>query len=314
MNKTILSSIFLSTILVFAILVTSSALVSASWFSWITGKATTQAETLNVTISDSPPQITAVFPNVATGVAVTPTEAGATYTLINFSVTDPDGYANLLDSTAKINITRTGEIMRTNNTCIRYQQGGNNANYSCTIDLWYFDGAGIWNLSTWISDASYLNSTNSSDNISYSQLQAFVRGPATTTFASISPGISNTTTNNGPLLLNNTGNYAVTAGNLLINSTNLRGETNSTFAIWANNMSVGNQSGSNSCGSQAQNATAMSLDAYANLNTVLNRGNFTYNNGTAQAGLYTCIRFVGNELPSQAYSTSNESGWTLKIQ
>ena len=314
MNKTILTSIFLATIIVSTILITSSSLVSADWFSWITGRATSQGQTLNITISNNAPQITAVFPVVGAGTTVTPTEAGATAVMFNFTVTDNDGYANLLDSTAKMNASRGGEITRTNTSCIRYQQGGNTANYSCSIDMWYFDGNGIWNVTTWISDASFTNATNTTANISYSQLQAFVRGPATTTFASIGPGATNTTANNAPILLNNTGNYAVAAGNLLINATNLRGELNSTLAIWANNMSVGNQSGTNSCGSVIQNATTMTASVYADIKTALERGNFTFNNGTAQRGLYPCIRLVGNELSGQSYSTSIEGSWTIKEQ
>ena len=309
----IFAGIFVMTTLILSVATVSAGL--ADWFNSITGRATSQNIVLNVTVSSSgAPQITNILQwNRTASYTFDPTEAGATYAVINFTAYSPNGYANLLDSTARLNITLSG-VTRTNTTCVRYQQAGNYANYSCTVDLWYFDTNNDWNITASINDSSNTNAQNVSANITFRQLTAIRSGPSPVTFAAIAPGATNATSNNKPYLVNNTGNAAIVGANMKINATNLRGEANNKYAIWAGNMSVGNQTGSNAeCGNP--NSTVMSPSVYTAIGTVLSVGNNTLNDGTTgQRNLYTCIRLAGNELSPQAYSTANESAWTIKVQ
>ena len=120
--------------------------------------------------------------------------------------------------------------------------------------------------------------------------------------------------------MNNTGNKPVIAPNVQINATNLRGEQNSELGIWAGNFSVSTDTGGSCTGPSCIEcgdapSTTMSAGIFTNLTVAnLTRGNYTINNGTGQEGLYFCIKLAGNELTTQAYSTANESAWTVRIE
>ncbi|HVY01632.1 MAG TPA: hypothetical protein VHA12_02620 [Candidatus Nanoarchaeia archaeon] len=297
----------------FALILTLTV-VSAGWtdmFKTITGKATSSPVVVNVTIANVTPQIIRVFQVADQSI----TENSKTMFLINFTAQDGDGWGDLNVTTAKINLTRTGETpVRQNTTCIRYQQGGTQANFSCNLDIWYYDSAGEWNISVFIADNTSRNATNMTTNVTILQTSAFVAGPSAVTFAAISPGAQNTTSNNDPITLNNTGNKPITAGNIQINATDLVGETDNSKAIYANNFSVGTQTGSNDeCGGTG--STLMSKSVFSALSgATLPRGNNSLQDGsTGQEQVYICIVRVGTELTAQSYSTANQGSWTAKI-
>jgi hypothetical protein len=102
-------------------------------------------------------------------------------------------------------------------------------------------------------------------------------------------------------------------GNVQLNTTNLLGETDSSKALYANNFSVGVNTGGSpplECG-----ATTMAASAYTAIGSAsLPKGNFTINDGsTGQEQLYFCLKKAGSELTAQSYSTLNQGSWTLKI-
>ena len=306
--------------IVMVLLLASSA--DASLSDWanqiragITGHATSQSVVVNVSVTTNAPTVT--FVTVVT--PRDPTENGVTGVSVNFTANDADGVGNINDTSALVNITytTTGEGTRTNSTCSKIQSGGTNSNYSCIVNMWYFDIAGTWNVTASIMDASLSLGQNRSTNFTYNSLTAFVLSPASVSFASISPGATNTTSNNDPIILNNTGNYSVTLGNVQMNATNLVGEVTSTQAIYANNMTVGVTTGSNAeCDLSATNQTIrMTKSNFASVtNSTLGRGNNSLNNGiTGQEQLYVCILLAGNELSQQAYSTAGQGSWTVKI-
>lgn len=128
-----------------------------------------------------------------------------------------------------------------------------------------------------------------------------------------SPGATNQTPYNDPLLLNNTGNDVIDALNIKVNSSNLRGETTSTEALWASNFSVDWKTGGSCSGAACVECagTVMARNTLAGIITAnLTKGNFTNNNNnTGQEQLYACLRFAGSELSTQAYSTANATEW-----
>ena len=288
--------------------------VSASLIDWIretlTGKATTATLNLNITVGV--PQIIHVWNYSSTNFI---TEyPGSSSLIINFTIYNPSGFGNLNDSTARINLTRTGEDTRQNNSCIRTESWGTDyANYSCNITMFWYDGNGTWNIGAYIED----NNSNGVSNISEIQKvgpnPALTSSPAILTWSGLASGSKNQTSNNDPVTMNNTGN--VVMGNITINSTDLRGETNPELGLWADNFTVSYANGGTppaECSGTAMSDTVE--ETFTKVATAnLTKGNFTINNGnTGQEQLYFCLREIGAELTTQAYSTKNESAWVVK--
>jgi DNA-directed RNA polymerase specialized sigma24 family protein len=251
-----------------------------------------------------------------------PTENTFTNVVINFTVYDSNGASDLNDSTAMINFTKTNEDLRQNLSCINYQSSGNYANFTCNVPMWWWDGSGSWDITAYIEDNSQNSIINDSSYFYVGLRTAFIVGPSILEWSGISPGGINKTSNNDALLLNNTGNDVIDIGNIEINSTNLLGETNPSYGLWSGNFSVDWQTGGESCIGAAClecAGTQMNLSSgnYVNIGVAnLTKGNYTINDGyTGQEELYFCLRVIGSELAdiNQAYSTSNQGAWTIRI-
>lgn len=299
-------------------LVVMVSLVSAGWGDWwdkITGRATSGNIDFNISV-------TAIAP-VVYNVTFIPSQSitidDMTRLAINFSVNDSDGVANLNDTSAFVNVSIQGASTgRWNGSCLKINSAGFYANYSCTVNVWYFDNAGTWNVTARVGDASGLNGTNTSAVFVLASTLAVTTSPAALTYGSLSPGAVNQTPTNTPIQLNNSGNQNVTAGNIQVNATNLKGEQNQNYAIYAANFSVSeNTTSLVECG--ASTSQLMSRSVYVGIGGAnLSSGNYSVNNGaTGQERLYACLREVGRELPSQAYSTAgpnNDGPWVVKVQ
>jgi hypothetical protein len=284
---------------------------SAGWADWvkktITGKATTTSVEMNVTVGV--PAIIYVWNYSA---AVTPSNAPAITSIhLNFTVYIPSGYIYLNTSLAKINITKTNEAIRQNTTCMQTANWSTNyANFSCNVTLYWWDLNGTWTIGASITDNSSNLATNYTQVQRIGVSQAFVGAPGNITWSAIASGARNQTPTNDPFRLNNTGNAP---SDIQINATNLRGETDAMLGLWANNFTVSGLTGGTppaEC-----NSTLMSSGLLTTLTTAnLTRGNYTINDGSTGAeNLYLCLRIAGAELTTQAYSTRNESYWTVKI-
>ncbi len=308
--------IFISILILLIIPLISAGLFSNVWDK-ITGKAT-QPITVNVTIgipeirniyNDTSPSITAA----ATGLSAGP---GNTSIIINFSVYLGAGVGNLNNASATINFSKSGESLRQNSSCYQYEAGTNTANYTCNITMMWFDGAGTWSIEAFINDTNGNAGSNKSTNFSVGETTGFETGSIT--WPAISPGQTNRTSAVN-LTLNNTGNKIIPVNATQINATNLRGETTSTVAIWAGNISVNwDATGLASCistGGNETKATNLTAGHLVNISMAnLSRGNFTINDGnTGQEIYYFCIKLAGSDLTSQSYSTANEGPWTVKI-
>jgi hypothetical protein len=237
----------------------------------------------------------------------------STDVIVNFTVYDEDGFSDLNDSSAMINFTRNGEALRQNLSCSREATFNNYyANYTCNVTMWWFDGAGTWNVTAAINDIGNLTGQNTSTSFIVNALTGFVEGPSALAWTTINAGATNQTSINDPIILNNTGNQDISAGSIQINATDLIGESNNSLAIYAGNFSASIFTGGNAeCNSTA---TTMSRFVFAALlDASLFRGNYTLNNGTGQQSLYFCVKEAGSELTVQSYSTSSEGAWTVKI-
>ncbi len=257
---------------------------------------------------------------------LTPLEGISTSRQYNFTAYHGSGVQFLNESTATMNLTfvnAVGEVPRVASTCAKFSNGTYNITFTCNLTIWWFDGAGNWNLTATIIDNNSNFITNSSTTVYVGSTTGFVLSPNNLTWASLGAGATNQSSSNDPLVLNNTGNQPVGnasgTSNISVNATNLRGETNNLYSLYANNFSVGPITGScpgpacDECGGGF--AGNFSLSRYANMsNMTLPKGNYSVQDGsTGQEQMFFCLRIVGADLISQAYSTVNMSPWTVKI-
>ncbi|MEK6919250.1 MAG: LamG-like jellyroll fold domain-containing protein [Nanoarchaeota archaeon] len=249
------------------------------------------------------------------------TEAGVTKATFNFTVNDVNGYADVI--IVKANFTN-GTILRSNETCEASGIINSTArNYNCTIGIWYFDSAGTWNVTVYARDSVSNIAQNTTTSFSLAQTAAFIIYPNGTTggtsftFSGINPGETNKTPTNNPLTLNNTGNQPINSG-ISINATNLVGETNNLYSLYAGNFTVGINTGGSpllECGGTG--SSRMTRSVYTEIiGATLPVGNLSAGGGAAQEQLYICLTKAGNEISEQAYSTTGPSStgaWTIKI-
>ncbi len=233
-----------------------------------------------------------------------------------FTAQDSLGVAKLNDTSIIANFTIAGNPVRSNSSCVKVGNiDSNNVNYSCTVNLWYFDTSGTWNIGISINDTSGNAAYNTTQTFTLQQTAAFVISPTSLIWNALVPGIQNQTATNDPIILNNTGNKPITVGNIQINATDLLGETDNSKGIYAENISFSTFTGGSppvECNSTSTNMSTGGFVSIAGAN--LSTGNNSINDGvTGQERLYVCIRTVGSELSSQAYSTSQQGSWTVKI-
>jgi len=308
-------------ILIFSVLIILLVLLLVSvasagvldWFREITGRAATAKLEMNISVGV--PQIIKVY-NDTIGLSAGPIQAKSnTNITVNFSVYSPSGQGNLNFSSAKVNLSSADEDTRTNSTCLNLDAAGDYANFTCQIEMWWWDGAATWTITAYIED----NNTNVAQNLTTTFIigarQGFELGPGNLTWTAIGAGSKNQTAYNDPVILNNTGNYPINAPNIKINATNLRGEEFPNYGLWAGNFSVSHltSAASAECGDSTSDKTVAST--YQGLSPAnLTKGNYTVNDkNTGQEELYFCLLEAGSELVTQAYSTWNESAWTIQI-
>jgi len=302
------------------------ALIAIGYFSGFFGKITTfdtaTSKSVGVNITVGAPVIIEVLNG--TGTMSLSAATLSTSRVINFTVYHGAGSQFLNDSTAYLNITLVGgvgELLR-NNSCTRLNQSANYVTYSCNITMWWWDGAGNWNITAEIEDNNSNVAINSSTTLFVGSTTGFEMSPNNLTWAAMGLGATNQSSNNDPLVLNNTGNQpignATGTSNISINATDLKGETNNIYSLFANNFSAGPVGGScpgaacTECGGGY--AGNFSRNKYANVtNVILPKGNYTKQDGTGQEQIFFCLRIAGYEIISQAYSTVNMTAWTVKI-
>lgn len=242
--------------------------------------------------------------------------------IINFTVYHGAGSQYINDSTARMNLTLVGgvsEVVRNQSgtNCSRIASTANNVTYSCNMTMFWYDGAGDWNVTASITDNNSNMVVNSSTTLYVGSLQGFEIAPTNLSWASVGIGATNQTSANDPLNLTNTGNQVVGnatgTSNISMNATDLKGEVNNIYSLFANNFSYSQSSGVLECGGNSP--YNFSRNMYANMaGSVLSKGNYTIGDATTgRHQLYFCLRIAGAEILAQAYSTVNMTPWTIKI-
>lgn len=275
----------------------------------ISGRSTTNSFNLNISVPNSQPQVEWV----ATISDQSITEGGRKSVDISFIVYDQDGYTTITSANASIRNATGGE--RRNQTCQKTNSiGTKEQNFTCEIGIWYFDNPGIWNITIIALDHLNASGTNQTTSLTLLETTGMVTSPATISWATLAPGNTNKTPQQN-LQINNTANKEIKAGNVSINATNLVGDTYSSYALYVSNFSVGiiNATNTSACGE----TTSTKLERYvyksiegANLSV----GNYSVGDGRGQANIYLCLRYVGQEIVAQNYTTTGEGQWIVKIQ
>ena len=268
----------------------------------ITGKATSDTVSVNITIGNSAPTINFVESISAQSI----TEASTTAVGFSFIAADVDGVANLDDGTAQASFNRTGETTRST-TCTASDLNLTAVNYSCSIDMWYFDGAGTWTINVSVDDILGLNVEDTTNTFTLSQTTAMVLGPTALGWSSLSPTSVDQLSNTDPVTLNNTGNKAISDGSLSITAIDLQGETTTTEFLLAANF-TSHITDACDVGTQLVNSTSTAVSG-----ATLPNGNFS--DGTAQEDLYFCLEAVTAGISQQSYSTAGGSSgpWTVSV-
>ena len=281
----------------------SFSLVNFYWWyqETMTGRATQQP--LNFTIvvqSEDAPSI--IISPIAD---VSPVEEDPVDVVFYVQMVDPYTVDDLNTDSVAANFTY-GAVTRGNDSCVHL---GNldayTANFSCTIRMWYWDTVAAWEIHV-LGSNSYGAGSNTSETFNYNQLVALKTSPPQLTWTTVQPGALNQTSNNDPLIINNTGNYD---GNITITAIDLIGEEDDTHIIPAANFSIGLSTGDSAeCGgTRMVNGTEIDV-----VSSDSNPGNLSAGGGAGQENFYYCIVQIPL-IKSQTYSTEEGGSWLTQF-
>lgn len=285
-----------------------SSFASAGFFDWvgnITGHATSETTTLTITVGNNAPTIT----QIQSLSAQTPSESSTKKITLNFNVTDLDGVSNINASTVAAQFERSGEATRTNASCVLVTEHNfTTAEYSCSIDMWYFDGSGAWTINVSAKDINDAEARNTSTSFTYNQLTSMVMSPTSTTWGVLSLTDTNVGSNNDPVVINNTGNDMNLSIEVL--GHDLQGLVNTDDYIYASNFSIDVVTEGCLGTTMADNVST------AVANAALNKGNNTINNGDDTSGqeeLFFCLKGLPDGITAQEYSSNATGPWMVQI-
>jgi hypothetical protein len=257
-------------------------------------------ETRSVTrnLSGNGPEVTYISPISNTD----PNEASFRIISFNITMDDADGIGNLNYTSVKANFSRLLETTRQSSSCVNIsgENTTTSQNFTCTINMWYWDGSGNWNITVLGKDNDENTGVNNSEYFQYNLLKAIVITPSEISF-NVSIGAENQTSEENTTI-NNTGNFNATQ-NISVNAINIYGPGNSYIDV--GNFTVDTALG-NCNEAYLQNATNVTIT-----NSVLEKGNLSQ--GQAQEKLYYCITKVPPNIPSGTYDTSTAGSWIISI-
>ena len=293
---------------------------NVTFFANDTNNNLNSTEKTNFTVN-SAPQI--VF--VSTVPSQTITEAGTTQVNFSFLVYDENGAEDIVNATAQLRVNLTGETDRTNSSCHPLAvTSTNTVNYTCSINIWYFDNAGNWTVNVSIKDrqSNYTeNSTRSFELYSTTAMQMY---PTSITWPSLELGTTNRTSNNDPLIINNTGNKDISVGSITVTAYSPQGIFTTTEFIDARNFTISPINSSPGCSGTAciecNGTTLLNQSAQPVISANISAGNLTLNdlfnitNGP-QETLFVCIPQVPTSISRQTFATNgtHTAPWIISV-
>ncbi|MBI4141449.1 S8 family serine peptidase [Candidatus Woesearchaeota archaeon] len=235
--------------------------------------------------------------NVRTGFNIT----------INFTATDAEGAADLLDVSALAYINNNTFYRNSspvNCTTIKHGDNANSRNYSCQINISYYLPAGTWNITVNITDSAGEMATNATEEFTLNELTAFqLNNSFNNSPISFSAGPSQTNKQaNNPLSIDNTGNINIT----LVNFT--------AFDVWNNTVDppiIINAS--NFTVSVHELPTGPPLTLRNNTNLTLTNSTIAVDSDAGDSGNRSFFFFINvSNIPSGIYNASRL--WEVRIQ
>ena len=272
----------------------------------VTGFVVTGSSTANVTIASIAPVIS--NDDVEAPPAQTITEESYVNVSFMFNATDADGAGDLNNRSAYGWINRTGQATRSNFSCaVVSVVNSTTLRYNCTVQLWYFDGDGIWSINATINDSGGSRAERVSRTFTVNPTKGTEVAPTGITWASINLGNTNVLSGDDPIRVNNTANVNLTVIN--VTGYNLHGVTTPAQFIYAANFSVNIN---DACEGQAlaNNTRTTATNAAAS------PGNLSVGSGTAQEDLYFCLENIegpGGSLSVQTYRTVSGFPWDITV-
>lgn len=266
----------------------------AGWFdgfSSLKNKITGNAVSGNITVAITLGNSNTTIYYVTTGLNPTPAENSTITVNLSFYANDSDGCANINPTTAQARFQIAG-VTRQNLTCTdKGCIGAYGRNFSCGIKMYYFDNATDWLINVSVRDYSNYYAENSSVNMSYQPLYSIGDLNASLSFSGVAAGSTNITSTNN-ISIFNTGNKLLS---IKINASDLVGQTDSNYSIYAANFSM-SISGNPCAGNLLANDTDITLTG------TLPYGNITA--GQARKNISTCLIDVPSTLISQNYASN----------
>jgi hypothetical protein len=295
--------ILLAFIFVLLLIGLASAGLLADIKNALTGHATNQPTNVTVHVAGINPVNVTVDNSTFTG-GVTLTESSSATTTVYVTVCDPDGQNDINNTGTRVEFVKSGEDTRLNYSCNKENQiNAYCANFSCLVDMWYWDGAGTWTINASAVDKGNLTTIyNESYSFTVNLLHAMVIYPSQLNWTGIYPGGVNETADNDPTVVNNTGNYA---GTLNVTGLDLYGEINASEIFAVDNFTSGILDDCAGSGEYLINNTQVLVTGSDS-----NPGNLSAGAGAGQEELYYCIPLVP-VLSSQDYTTNQSGSWTV---
>jgi hypothetical protein len=277
----------------FVLLVAVISLASAGIGDWFgTGRASDAPQDVSVTVTGANSPEVIYVEDINGGAGVDPVEYGVTSINLEIRVYDADGVGNIDDSSIIALFTR-GAVTRTGPCIWSTDIDAYTANYSCSVNMYYYHEAGTWNVNASARDQENNYAENTSEIFTYLELKAFDTplSPAELNWPPLVQGASNQNASNDPTLVNNTGNYA---GSIYIAAYDLVGEDNPAENISATDFTVAGSSGPE-CSGSALGPDGVNNDTGIAANPGPEGSNLAY--------IYYCIPSVPT-VSSQTYSTT----------
>jgi len=156
--------------------------------------------------------------SVNTQVSYDPIENSVTPINISFIANDNDGVSDLNDSSAQIYVWKDS-VNHTSTSCSASDLNTTATNYTCTINMDYYDSPGTWNINASVSDNNGSLVYNDTETFTYNSLKAMLIANKPISFGNIQINIG-TISNN--ISIKNVGNVIfnvnATGSNLTYNS------------------------------------------------------------------------------------------------
>ena len=303
----------------------------------ITGKAASETATVTITVGNNAPVIGNVTLDMADNVAIT--ENGNRSFLFSFVATDQEGAGNIVNSSAVANISvqtiGSTEKNRYNDTFVNPGDGGcraanpvglNGINYSCTINIVFYDAATTWNISVRINDSNGNFAQNTTKTFAIAETTSISISPSSISFPTIAPNDQNRTATEN-ISIRNIGNddlsgRTATGETINITAITLVPSSGSTF-IPASNLSIGQANGTaghnlNYCDpsivnnvTRLQNTTA--AQGFSNYTAAINGSGILAQADNNYQSYGICLIHAPGDLASTTYSSSSSGSWTFLV-